>query len=194
MLAIFLLFSTFSRAQSIQDQNVFNNEVWKVVAITNDSKSFFDSGGNYLGSRIDKAEHIIYKDKWKRVINVFPVNEFQLNRDLKVQKKNQNKKVLIANANRISIKRNKAVYYDSNGMVEKTAKRRGKRKVYFHNSTGKLIGYKIYQSNGITKYKDSRGRITGTSYIDRTGRMIYRPKNRKRRTPGVLFEDPFLFN
>ena len=193
LLSIFIFTSIFSKAQTVQDQNVFNNRVWKEVALSSSKKTFYDSKDKYLGSRIETDNAVVYKDKWKRVIKVFPKHSIQFNKEVIENKTVENKKSSLDNANRVVVRRNKATYYDSNGVVERTAKRRGKRKVYFHNRSGKLIGYKIYQPNGITRYKDSRGRITGTSYIDQTGRMIYRPKNRKRRTPRVLFEDPFLF-
>jgi len=193
ILSIFICISVFSQAQTAQDQNIFNNSVWKEVSLSGSKKTFFDSGDKYLGSRVETDQEIIYKDKWKRIIKVFQKDVIQSDKEQKDKGVAENKKFHLENTNRIVIRRNKAIYYDGNGMVERIAKRRGKRKVYFHNSTGKLIGYKIYQSNGTTKYKDSRGRITGASYIDQSGRMIYRPKNRKRRTPRVLFEDPFLF-
>ena len=49
------------------------------------------------------------------------------------------------NSSRVVLKRNRAFYYDVNGLVLGTAKRRGRRKVYFHNSEGSLIGYKVYK-------------------------------------------------
>ena len=196
MRLFFIIFTfnvIFSQAQTTRDQDVFNNRVWKEVALSSSQKTFYDSRDKYIGSRIETDHSVVYKDKWKRVIKVFPKYSIQFNKRVTENKTVENTKSRLDNANRVVVRRNKAIYYDSNGAVETTAKRRGKRKVYFHNRSGKLIGYKIYQSNGITRYKDSRGRITGTSYIDQTGRMIYRPKNRKRRTPRVLFEDPFLF-
>ena len=193
LLSIFIFISIFSQAQTAQDQDVFNNRIWKEVSLSSSKKTFFDSRDKYLGSRVETDQAIIYKDKWKRIVKVFPKALIQSDKKQNAEGVAENKKSRLENANRVVVRRNKAIYYDDNGMVERTAKRRGKRKVYFHNSTGKLIGYKIYQSNGTVKYKDSRGRITGTSYIDQTGRMIYRPKNRKRRTSRVLFEDPFLF-
>ena len=96
-------------------------------------------------------------------------------------------------ANQVIVRRNKAVFYDENGSVSRTAKRR-RRKVFFHNSDGKLIGYKIYKRDGTKTYKDPKGRTTGRSYIDKSGRLIYRAKNRRIRTPRVLFEDPFLYS
>ncbi len=190
---IFIFSVIFSQAQTTRDQDVFNNRVWKEVVLSSSKKAFYDSRDNYIGSRIETDHSVVYKDKWKRVIDVFPRHSVQFNKEVTEKKTAENKKYHLDNANRVVVRRNKAIYYDSNGVVERTAKRRGKRKVYFHNRSGKLIGYKIYQSNGITRYKDLRGRITGTSYIDQTGRMIYRPKNRKRRTNRVLFDDPFLF-
>ena len=193
LLSIFIFISIFSQAQTAQDQDVFSNRVWKEVSLSSSKKTFYDSKDNYLGSRVETDNAFIYKDKWKRVIKVFPKHSIQFKKEVTENKTVENTNSRLENANRVVVRRNKAIYYDSNGVVERTAKRRGKRKVYFHNRFGKLIGYKIYQSNGITRYKDSRGRITGTSYIDQTGRMIYRPKNRKRRTNRVLFDDPFLF-
>jgi hypothetical protein len=157
-------------------------------------KSFFDCRNRYLGSRTETESSIIYKDKWKRVIKVFPKFTYQTINQLKKDKKVRNLNSNLRNANRIEVKGNKVNFYNGNGILERTAKRRGKKKVYFHNSLGKLIGYKIYKYNGTTIYKDSRGRITGKSFTNRNGRMIYRPKNRKRMTNRVLFDDPFLFN
>ncbi len=186
--------SFFSQAQTAQDQNVFNNRVWKQVSISSFKKNFYDSRDKYLGSRTETDRQVVYKDKWKRVIKVFPKKVNQVNKTtIEKSKTVENREARLDNANRVVVRRNEAIYYDSNGTIETTAKRRGKRKVYFHNGSGKLIGYKIYQSDGTTRYKDSRGRVTGTSYVDKTGRMIYRPKNRKRRTNRVLFDDPFLF-
>jgi len=188
-----ILVSFCSNAQTPQDQNVFQNRVWKGVMISNSEKSFFDSNDKYIGSRVETKNSVVYRDKWKRVIKVFPKTVVQPKKVSKKTKSFKKNKARKNNENRIIVRRNKAFYYDTNGSLERTAKRRGKRKVYFHNAKGKLIGYKIYQSNGITVYKDSRGRVTGTSYIDGAGKMIYRPKNRKRRTSKVLFDDPFLF-
>lgn len=194
LVLILMCVSFFSQAQTAQDQDVFNNRVWKQVSISSFKKNFYDSRDKYLGSRIETDRQVVYKDKWKRVIKVFPKKFNQVNQTTKEKSKTvENKEARLDNANRVVVRRNKAIYYDSNGAIETIAKRRGKRKVYFHNGSGKLIGYKIYQSDGTTRYKDSRGRVTGTSYVDKTGRMIYRPKNRKRRTNRVLFDDPFLF-
>ncbi len=194
LFSIFIFTSIFSQAQTAQDQDVFNNRVWKGVALSSSKKTFYDSKDKYLGSRIETDKAFVYKDKWKRVIKIFPKYVNQVDKTPKKKiKPIKNKETSLDNTNRVVVRRNKAIYYDSNGAIETTAKRRGKRKVYFHNGLGKLIGYKIYQPNGTTKYKDSRGRLTGTSYIDKTGRMIYLPKNRKRRTSRVLFDDPFLF-
>lgn len=190
---ILLLFSIYSHGQSEQAQAIFDNKIWREVIISDFQKSFFDLGDKYLGSSVETDMQIIYRDKWKRIVKVFPKS---LNY---VKKKSVDDEINVKNnfsdyENRVVVKRNKATYYDSMGRVETTAKRRGKKKVFFHNGGGNLIGYKIYKSNGMTFYKDNRGRILGKSYINRGGRMIFKPKNRKTKTPRILFEDPFLFD
>jgi hypothetical protein len=189
---ILFFFSVYSQAQSIEAQNVFNNKVWKEVLISSSIKSFFDTKNKYLGSCTETERATIYKDRWKRIIKVVKKSRFQPDKKLINQNIKSNNNFSL-NSNRVVLKRNKVIYFDVNGLVEVTAKRRGRRKVYFHNSQGDLIGYKLYKSDGTILYKDNWGRITGKSYVDRSGRMIYRPKNRKRRTSRVLFEDPFMF-
>ena len=189
---ILFFLSICSQAQSPEAQEVFNNKVWKEVLISTSIKSFFDNQDKYLGSSTETDQATIYKDKWKRVIKVFEKSNNQSNKKL-VNQKIRNENDFSLNSSRVVLKRNRAFYYDVNGLVLGTAKRRGRRKVYFHNSEGRLIGYIVYKLDGTILYKDDRGRITGKSYVDGSGRMIYRPKNRKRRTSRVLFEDPFLF-
>ena len=189
---ILFFLSVYSQAQSAEAQNIFNSKIWKEVLISSSITSFFDNQNKYLGSSTETDQATIYKDRWKRVIKVVKKSRFQTEKILANQNiKSANNFSL--NSNRVVLKRNKVIYFDVNGLVEVTAKRRGRRKVYFHNSQGDLIGYKLYKSDGTILYKDNWGRITGKSYVDRSGRMIYRPKNRKRRTSPVLFEDPFLF-
>ncbi len=189
---ILFFLSVYSQAQSAEAQNIFNSKIWKEVLISSSITSFFDNQNKYLGSSTETDQATIYKDRWKRVIKVVKKSRFQTEKILANQNiKSANNFSL--NSNRVVLKRNKVIYFDVNGLVEVTAKRRGRRKVYFHNSQGDLIGYKLYKSDGTILYKDNWGRITGKSYVDRSGRMIYRPKNRKRRTSRVLFEDPFLF-
>ena len=189
---ILLFLSFHSQAQSSEAQEVFNNKVWKEVLISSSVKSFFDNQDNYLGSSTETDQATIYRDKWKRIIKVSPKSIIQSNNKV-VNHRMSNENNFSPNSNRVVLKRNKAVYYDLNGLIQRTAKRRGRRRVYFHNSSGALIGYKVYKLDGTIYYKDNKGRITGESYFDSFGRMIYRPKNRKRRTSRVLFEDPFLF-
>jgi hypothetical protein len=189
---ILFFFSVYSQAQSPEDQNVFNNKVWKEVLISSSIKSFFDNQDRYLGSSTETDQAKIYKDRRKRIIKVVKKTGFKPDNIL-VNLNIESKNIFSINSNRVVSKRNKVIYYDVNGLVEVTAKRRGRRKVYFHNRHGDLIGYKLYKSNGTIHYKDDRGRITGKSYLNSSGRMIYRPKNRKRRTSRILFEDPFLF-
>lgn len=189
---LFVFISFVSKAQSAQDQQVFNNQVWKKVLISNVETSFFDSNDVFLGSKLDTKAKTIYRDKWKRTIKVFTKEEVLVKKQApKVKREQKGGKSRFSN--QVIVRRNKATYFNESGAVIRTAKRRGK-KVYFHNKSGKLIGYKIYNSDGSKTYKDSRGRVTGRSYIDKTGRMIYRAKNRKRRTARVLFEDPFLYS
>lgn len=188
-----LLFLSFqSQAQSSESQEVFNDKIWKEVLISSSVKSFFDNQDNYLGSSTETDQATIYKDKWKRIIRISPKSIIQTNNKVVNQRRFSDNK-LSSNSTRVVLKRNKAVYYDLNGLIQRIAKRRGKRRVYFHNSSGALIGYKVYKLDGTIYYKDNRGRVTGESYLDKFGRMIYRPKNRGRRTSRVLFDDPFLF-
>lgn len=192
LIPILFLLSIYAQAQSFEAQEVFNNKVWKEVLISSSVKSFFDNQDKYLGRSTETNQAIIYMDRRKRIIKVFKKSEFQPDEklvDLNTKRENNSS----INSNRIVSKRNKVIYFDVNGLVEITAKRRGRRKVYFHNGQGNLIGYKVYKMDGTIRYMDHRGRITGESYVDRSGRMIYRPKNRRRRTSRILFEDPFLF-
>jgi hypothetical protein len=190
----FFIFVYFSiNAQTELDQQIFRNKVWKSVTISSNKQSFFDRKDKYLGSKEDYSSKTIYKDKWKRVIKVVANPNFVR---IPTNKKRIQNKRLDSNsriANQVSVRRNKAIFYDNKGQVSRTVKRRGK-KVFFHDSEGKLIGYKIYKRDGTKIYKDQKGRITGRSSIDKTGRLIYRAKNKRTRTPRVLFEDPFIYS
>ena len=194
LLPIFIFVSVFSHGQSAQDQTVFNNKVWKMVSISSSEFSFFDSNNVFLGSKVEFDSKTVYRDKWKRTLKVYPKSvEVATTKKPEVIVEKSKSQKLPRNANQVVIRRNKATFYDDKGTVTRTAKRRGK-KVFFHDKNGKLIGYKIYNADGTKTYKDARGRVTGRSYIDKTGRMIYRAKNRRTRTPRILFEDPFLFS
>lgn len=175
------------------DQQVFKNKVWKTVNISSHKQSFFDRQDKYLGSKEDFNLEIIYKDKWKRTIKVIKKPTIITNPLTDRGKKNKILNYNIRRANEVIVRRNKAIFYDGKGRILRTAKRRGE-KVFFYNSEGKLIGYKMYKRDGTKTYKDQKGRITGRSFIDKTGRLIYRAKNRRTRTPRVLFEDPFLYS
>ena len=193
LLCLFVFIDFSVSYQTELDQEVFKNKVWRVIDISSSKKSFFDRTDKYLGSKEDFASKTIYKDKWKRTIKVIHKSNATNKALVNTKKKN---KILDSNkrmANQVIVRRNKAVFYDENGSVSRTAKRR-RRKVFFHNSDGKLIGYKIYKRDGTKTYKDPKGRTTGRSYIDKSGRLIYRAKNRRIRTPRVLFEDPFLYS
>ena len=193
-LVIFFLVFTFSlSAQSEQDQAVFKNKVWRVVDVSNTKQSFFNEQDKYLGSREVFATQTIYKDKWKRTIKVIQTATVNQPPVEKIKRNSRKEDVNVRRANQVIVRRNKAWFYDENGKVTRTAKRRG-RKVFFHQSDGKLIGYKVYRRDGSKIYKDARGRTTGSSHIDKSGRLIYRAKNRRLRTPRVLFEDPFLYS
>ena len=190
---LFLLISFFCDAQSAQDQEVFNNKVWKEVPISINETSFFDVNDNFLGSKIKSTRNVIYRDKWQRTLRVIVIDQTAARSVDSFKVKKEKKANTLEFSNQVIVRRNKATYYNVNGYIIRTAKRRGK-KVFFHDKYGKLIGYKVYNSNGTKTYKDSRGRVTGRSYINKTGTMIYRAKNKRTRTSRVLFENPFLFS
>ena len=92
---ILMCVSFFSQAQTAQDQNVFNNRVWKQVSISSFKKNFYDSRDKYLGSRIETDRQVVYKDKWKRVIKVFPKKVNQVNKTTKEKSKNKSSDTLV---------------------------------------------------------------------------------------------------
>lgn len=192
---LYLVFiSTAVFSQTPRDQSIFKNKIWNVVVVNENEQSFFDSTGTYLGSKFEDSKAVVYKDKWQRTIRRY--NKETVKQPVAVKKKPSKKvkspKGNNRRANQTIVRRNKATFYDGNGVVVRTARRR-RSKVYFHDSKGGLIGYKIYNSDGSKTYKDPQGRTTGVSHIDKTGRIIYSQENRGRQTPSVLFEDPFLF-
>lgn len=195
-------------AQTPQDQEVFKNKVWKVIKVSDSEETFFDKNSKFLGRKIRRGQTFVYQDKWKRDIKVIriataPVPAPAAKKPKNVLKnKNAQRKVTpepapsnrdLRRAGQTVVRNNKATFYDAQGKPYRTARRR-KNKVFFHDEKGNMIGYKIYHKNGSKVYKDPRGRTTGKSHIDKTGKMIYRAKNRNRQTPRIMFEDPFLFS
>jgi len=194
----FLLFlfciAFIAKSQSVKDQEIFNFEIWKVVVVTNSEFSFFSNSNKYLGSKLVSSDKIIYRDKWKRVIKTIRLVNKPVLKSIKKNQKEEGKslrKVISPVAKEIKIQRNLATYYSSDGTVIRTLKKRGK-KIYYHNVKGKLQGYKIYQNNGGFIYKDARGRLTGNSFLNAEGVLIFRRHNR-RKTPKFMLADPFYF-
>lgn len=194
----FLLFlfciAFIAKSQSVKDQEIFNFEIWKVVVVTNSEFSFFSNSNKYLGSKLVSSDKIIYRDKWKRVIKTIRLVNKPVLKSIKKNQKEEGKslrKVISPVAKEIKIQRNLATYYSSDGTVIRTLKKRG-RKIYYHNVKGKLQGYKIYQNNGGFIYKDARGRLTGNSFLNAEGVLIFRRHNR-RKTPKFMLADPFYF-
>jgi len=194
----FLLFlfciAFVAKSQSVKDQEIFNFEIWKVVVVTNSEFSFFSNSNKYLGSKLVSSDKIIYRDKWKRVIKTIRLVNKPVLKSIKKNQKEEGKslrKVISPVAKEIKIQRNLATYYSSDGTVIRTLKKRG-RKIYYHNVKGKLQGYKVYQSNGGFIYKDARGRLTGNSFLNAEGVLIFRRHNR-RKTPKFMLADPFYF-
>jgi len=194
----FLLFlfciAFIAKSQSVKDQEIFNSEIWKVVAVTNSEFSFFNTSNKYLGSKLVSHEKIIYRDKWKRVIKTIRLANRAVSISIKKNQKEKKKSTRIAiypAAKAIKIQRNLANYYSSDGTLIRTLKKRG-RKIYYHDLKGKLKGYKIYQNNGEVIYKDARGRLTGSSFINAEGVLIFNRYNR-RKTPKYMLADPFYF-
>ena len=194
----FLLFlfciAFIAKSQSVKDQEIFNFEIWKVVVVTNSEFSFFSNSNKYLGSKLVSSDKIIYRDKWKRVIKTIRLVNKPVLKSIKKNQKEEGKslrKVISPVAKEIKIQRNLATYYSSDGTVIRTLKKRG-RKIYYHNVKGKLQGYKVYQNNGGFIYKDARGRLTGNSFLNAEGVLIFRRHNR-RKTPKFMLADPFYF-
>jgi|SaaInlV_125m_DNA_1040241.scaffolds.fasta_scaffold00107_15 hypothetical protein len=194
----FLLFlfciAFVAKSQSVKDQEIFNFEIWKVVVVTNSEFSFFSNSNKYLGSKLVSSDKIIYRDKWKRVIKTIRLVNKPVLKSIKKNQKEEGKslrKVISPVAKEIKIQRNLATYYSSDGTVIRTLKKRG-RKIYYHNVKGKLQGYKVYQNNGGFIYKDARGRLTGNSFLNAEGVLIFRRHNR-RKTPKFMLADPFYF-
>ncbi len=194
----FLLFlfciAFIAKSQSVKDQEIFNFEIWKVVVVTNSEFSFFSNSNKYLGSKLVSSDKIIYRDKWKRVIKTIRLVNKPVLKSIKKNQKEEGKSlrtVISPVAKEIKIQRNLATYYSSDGTVIRTLKKRG-RKIYYHNVKGKLQGYKVYQSNGGFIYKDARGRLTGNSFLNAEGVLIFRRHNR-RKTPKFMLADPFDF-
>lgn len=194
----FLLFlfciAFIAKSQSVKDQEIFNFEIWKVVVVTNSEFSFFSNSNKYLGSKLVSSDKIIYRDKWKRVIKTIRLVNKPVLKSIKKNQKEERKSlrtVISPVAKEIKIQRNLATYYSSDGTVIRTLKKRG-RKIYYHNVKGKLQGYKVYQSNGGFIYKDARGRLTGNSFLNAEGVLIFRRHNR-RKTPKFMLADPFYF-
>jgi hypothetical protein len=194
----FLLFlfciAFIAKSQSVKDQEIFNSEIWKVVPVTNSEFSFFNTSNKYLGSKLVFSEKIIYRDKWKRVIKTIRLANKTVSISIKKNQKKKKKSIRTAispAAKEIKIQRNLATYYSSDGAEIRTLKKRG-RKIYYHNVKGKLQGYKIYQNNGEVIYKDARGRLTGSSFINAEGVLIFHRHNR-RKTPKYMLADPFYF-
>ena len=194
----FLLFlfciAFIAKSQSVKDQEIFNFEIWKVVVVTNSEFSFFSNSNKYLGSKLVSSDKIIYRDKWKRVIKTIRLVNKPVLKSIKKNQKEEGKSlrtVISPVAKEIKIQRNLATYYSSDGTVIRTLKKRG-RKIYYHNVKGKLQGYKVYQSNGGFIYKDARGRLTGNSFLNAEGVLIFRRHNR-RKTPKFMLADPFYF-
>lgn len=186
--------SFIAKSQSVKDQEIFNSEIWKVVLVTRSEFSFFNTSNKYLGSKLVSSEKIIYRDKWKRVIKTIRLGNKTVLKPKKTTPKKKKKSTIIAispSAKEIKIQRNTATYYSSNGTVIRTLKKRG-RKIYYHDAKGKLQGFKIYQNNGKVLYKDVLGRLTGSSYINAEGVLIFYRHNR-RKTLKYLLADPFYF-
>lgn len=198
--AILFCFSFVLISQTAVDQEVFKNKIWKVVTVSDKEQSFFDKHNKLLGRKIKQGNVYVYQDKWKRNLRTVkapvPVKVVtgvkKTNPPKKINKPAVNNKNL-KRANQSIVRNNKATFYNAFGEPYRTAKRR-RNKVYFHDQSGSLMGYKIYHKNGSKVYKDAKGRVTGRSHIDKKGKMIYRAKNRRRQTPRILFEDPFLFS
>ena len=199
-----LFFAVFS--QTTQDQEIYNNKIWKVVKVSDLEETFFDKNSKYLGRKIRRGQTFVYQDKWKRDIKVVSIfvkktvdsKPLQTSLKSKENKRRNPPKAAPSNqdlkrANQTIVRKNKATFYDAQGNPYISARRR-KNKVFFHDEKGDMIGYKIYHKDGSKVYKDPKGRTTGKSHIDKTGKMIYRAKNRNRQTPRIMFEDPFLFN
>lgn len=187
-------------SQTALDQEVYKNKVWKVVFVSDNEQTFFDKDNKYLGRKVKRGNQYVYQDKWKR--NIKTVKSTVAPPKTVPPKTIPAKKTVIKpassqkdlkRANQTIVRNNKATFYNQQGQPYRTAKRR-KNKVFFHDQSGTLIGYKIYHRHGHKVYKDPKGRVTGKSHINKTGKMIYRAKNRRRQTPRILFEDPFLFS
>lgn len=190
IVALFISINIF--AQSVKDQAVFNDKIWKSVDVSGNEFVFYDKNDAILGSKVVHANTTIYKDKWKREIKRY--NKSVVSNTTSKKKDTAKEKVgePIKNSDpaRIDLKRNKAVYYDEKGGVLRTLKRRG-NKIIFHNSKGKIVGYKYYNGNGTYTYQDGKRRLTGTSYINSRGVLIF-TAHKRRTTAQFMLEDPFF--
>ena len=107
---LFLLISFFCDAQSAQDQEVFNNKVWKEVPISINETSFFDVNDIFLGSKIKSTRNVIYRDKWERTLRVIVIDQTAARSVDSFKVKKEKKANTSEFSNQVIVRRNKATY------------------------------------------------------------------------------------
>jgi len=190
---IIFTFSTF--AQSDSEQELYSNNIWKEVENGKGEIGYFNLDDVYLGGKKITPIAVVYFDRRKRTIKQIAVKQIK---SKVIQTKKAKKTKLISNRRFVKhgnyyvrSKRNKTLYYNENGDLIRTVRKKGNT-IYYKNSEGKLVGYKKLGNNGFVEYRDVRGRKTGTSYLNSAGFVVYK-QHKRRNTLAFMISDAYFF-
>lgn len=193
-----LFICTISWSQTDSEQNLFNHNIWKTVPNDRGAVDFYDSEDVFLGGKKNTGSAILYFDRRKRVFKKIaltqPKNKKKKVKAIKNKKSSnfKNNRRFVKHGNYfVRSKRNKTIYYDTNGNLVRTVRKKGNT-IYYKNSEGKLVGYKKLGRNGFVEYRDVRGRKTGTSTLNSAGFVVYK-QYKRRNTLSFMISDAYFF-
>tara|TARA_B110000211_G_scaffold218741_1_gene263845 strand:- start:1153 stop:1752 length:600 start_codon:yes stop_codon:yes gene_type:complete len=189
----FITISTWS--QSNIEQSLYSNKIWKEVPHVNGEIRYFDSADVFLGGKRTNTKGVFYFDHRQRTIKVIRSKQVHV----KPIHKKKSKKIKLKSNKRfikhgnyyVKTKRNKTQYFDDQGNLIRTVRKKGNT-IYYKNSEGGLLGYKKLGNKGFVEYRDVRGRKTGTSYLNSAGFVVYK-QYKRRRTPAFMISDAYFF-
>lgn len=191
----FLLFlsTLLSEAQSDFEQNLYGNNIWKEVVNSRGVVEYYDSNDVVIGSKKSTTSEVNYYNARLRVIKKVPIKTTKQSvvQKSKAPNKVKSRRGLIKVGNLyVKNKRNKTLYYDANGKLQREVRKKG-RKIYYKNEKGELVGYKIRKTDGKVEYRDPKGRLTGTSFLNQSGFVVY-TSYRNRATPSFMVSDAYF--
>ena len=126
-----------------QQPKTKENQIWKEVQGVKGKVKYFDSLDVFIGGKHTNSKGVFYFDHRQRIVKIIPFKQLKSKPLYKKKVKKidiKSNKRYFKNGNYyVRARRNKIQYFDENGNLIRTVRKKGST-IYYKNSEGKLLG------------------------------------------------------